>query len=177
LMSDTAELVARARGGDQAAFAALYDRHARLIRAICYDATAHLASAEDLAQDVFLRAYQKLDQLRDGERFVPWLCEIARRAGHDWRRRTRRDGKRLATVHEVGHATPEEAPQVGELRDAIRQLPEDERMALHLFYLEEQPAVIAQLALGLSQSGFYKVLDRARNRVGSLMRRNEEAIR
>lgn len=176
-MSDTAELVARAREGDHTAFATLYDRHARLIRAICYDATAHLASAEDLAQDVFLRAYQRIHQLRDGEKFVPWLCEITRRAGHDWRRRTRRDGMHLARVHETDRATPEEAPQIGELRDAIRELPEDERMALHLFYLEEQSAALARQVLGLSQSGFYKLLDRARDRAGSIMRRNEEAIR
>jgi RNA polymerase sigma-70 factor, ECF subfamily len=176
-MSDTAELVAQARDGDQTAFATLYDRHARLVRAICYDATAHLASAEDLAQDVFLRAHQKLYQLRDREKFLPWLCEIARRAGRDWRRRARRDGKRLETVPESDLATPQESQQVSELRDAIRQLPEDERTALHLFYLEEQPAVVARQILGLSQSGFYKLLDRARNHVGSIMRRNEEAIR
>jgi RNA polymerase sigma-70 factor (ECF subfamily) len=176
-MSDTAELVGRAREGDQAAFATLYDRHARLIRAICFDATAHLASAEDLAQDVFLRAYQKLGQLRDDERFMPWLCEIARRAGHDWRRSARRDGKHLTTAQQVDRATPQEAPQIDELRDAIGRLPEEERMALHLFYLEEQSAVVARQVLGLSQSGFYKLLDRARNRVGSIMRRNEGAIR
>ena len=176
-MGDTAELVAQARNGDHTAFAELYDRHARLIRAICYDATAHLASAEDLAQDVFLRAHQKLNQLRDGEKFAPWLCEIARRAGRDWQRRTRRGGKHLTTAQEVDRATPEEAPQIGGLRDAIRQLPEDERMALHLFYLDEQPAEVARQILGLSQSGFYKLLERARSRVSFIMRRNEEAIR
>jgi RNA polymerase sigma-70 factor (ECF subfamily) len=176
-MADTAELVTRAGSGDHAAFAELYDRHARLIRAICYDATAHLASAEDLAQDVFLRAHQKLNQLRDRERFVPWLCEIARRAGRDWRRRARRDGKRLETLPETDRSTPQEPQQVSELRDAIRQLPEDERAALHLFYLEEQPAALAREVLGLSQSGFYKLLDRARNHVGSIMRRSEEVIR
>src|SRR4029079_17218656 len=91
-MSDTAELVVRARAGDHAAFAALYDRHARLVRAICYDATAHLTSADDLSQEVFLRAYQKLHQLRDGSRFVAWLCEIARKGGHDWGKKARPDG-------------------------------------------------------------------------------------
>jgi RNA polymerase sigma-70 factor (ECF subfamily) len=176
-MTDTAELVARARAGDQAAFAAVYDRHARLIRAICFDATAHLSSAEDLSQEVFLRAHQKLHQLRDGSRFVPWICEIARRAGSDWSRRSRRNGALPDVEQTVEPAAPQEEPQLAELRHAIRQLPEDERMALHLFYLDEQPVAVARQMLGLSQSGFYKLLDRAREHVGSIMRRNEEAIR
>ena len=74
-------------------------------------------------------------------------------------------------------AVPQEEPQLAELRHAIRQLPDDERMALHLFYLDEQPVAVARQVLGLSQSGFYKLLDRAREHVGAIMRRNEEAIR
>ena len=50
-------------------------------------------------------------------------------------------------------------------------------MAFHLFYLDEQPVAVARQVLGLSQSGFYKLLDRAREHVGAIMRRNEEAIR
>lgn len=77
-MANSTELVTQAQGGDHEAFAALYDRHARLVRAICFDSTGHLASAEDLSQEVFLRVHQKLHQLRDGDSFVPWICEIAR---------------------------------------------------------------------------------------------------
>ncbi len=176
-MSDTAELVVRARDGDQSAFGLLYDRHARLVRAICYDATAHLASAEDLAQDVFLKAYQRLHQLRETDRFLPWLCEIARRAGHDWRRQPRREVELPDEWSGVEPAARREEPQIGELRETIRQLPEDERMALHLFYLEEQPVVVARELLGLSQSGFYKLLERARNHAGAILRRNQESIR
>jgi RNA polymerase sigma-70 factor (ECF subfamily) len=172
-MGDTAELVERAQNGDNGAFAVLYDRHARLIRAICYDATAHLSSAEDLSQDVFLKAYQKLPQLRDGDRFLPWLCEIARRAGRDWQRRSRRNGPLASGVVDV--AAPHEESCLADLREAIRQLPDKERMALHLFYLDEQPVVVARQVLGLSQSGFYKLLDRARERVGLILRRSRES--
>src|SRR4051794_29546830 len=126
-MGDTRELVARVRGGDQAAFAALYDRHARVVRAICYDATAHLASADDLTQEVFLRAYQKLHQLRDDSRFVAWLCEIARRAGRDWQRRSRRNIARPNSASAIDVAAPKEEPHLAELRHAIRQLPDNER--------------------------------------------------
>src|ERR1700742_168456 len=113
-MSDTAELVVRAREGDQTAFGTLYDRHARLVRAMCFDATGHLASAEDLAQDVFLKAHQRLRQLREAERFLSWICEIARRAGRDWRRQPRRE---VALPEQWSGVEPEarsEEPQVAE---------------------------------------------------------------
>ena len=70
-----------------------------------------------------------------------------------------------------------ENSQITELREAILKLPDDERFALHLFYLEEQPAAIARECLGLSQSGFYKLLERAREHAGAIMRRNQEASR
>ena len=171
-MAETAELVARAHGGDHAAFAALYDRHARLVRAICFDSTGHLASAEDLSQEVFLKAYQKLHQLREGDRFVSWICAIARRAGRDWARRSRRSGTLSNETSSVDVAVIEHEPELAELRTAIRQLPDDERMALHLFYLDEQPVTVSRQVLGLSQSGFYKLLERARQHVGAIMRRN-----
>jgi RNA polymerase sigma factor (sigma-70 family) len=173
-MSETAELVERTRNGDEEAFAILYDRHAALVRAICYDVTGDLSHAEDLAQDVFFTAYQKLGQLRDGDRFLAWLCKIARRAGSDWQRRLRRHNPLPEGVIDIADSA--DAPHLAELREAIRQLPENERLALHLFYLDEQPVIAARQVLKLSQSGFYKLLERARNRVGLIIRRNQEEI-
>ena len=44
----------------------------------------------------------------------------------------------------------------------IRGLPYRERMAMHIFYLDEQPVEMARKTLGLSTSGFYKLLERVR---------------
>ena len=174
----TAELVRRTQRGDHAAFASLYDRHAKLVRAICFDATGDAAAAEDLAQDVFLRAYQRIAQLRDPRRFVAWLCEIARRAGRDWRRRPRRERTGELDVLPVPDVTRQPADdRVTELQQAIRALPAQERLALHLFYLQQQPAEVARHVLGLSPAGFYKLLERARTRAGQIMVRNQEALR
>lgn len=73
-------------------------------------------------------------------------------------------------------AAPADDPHLAVLHEAIRQLPENERLALHLFYLEEQPVAAARRVLNLSQSGFYDLLERARNRVGLIIRRNQEEI-
>ena len=59
---------------------------------------------------------------------------------------------------------------VGHLLRAT-ELPDDERLALHLYYLESDPIAAASECLGVSRSGFYKLLTRGRERLASLMTR------
>ncbi len=56
------------------------------------------------------------------------------------------------------------------LDDALEKLPEDERLAIHLYYLETDPVKAAATALGISRSGFYKLLNRAKERLSVLMK-------
>ncbi len=87
-MEDSTELVAKVRAGDRQAFGQLYDRFGRLVRAICYDSVGNSSDADDLSQEVFLRAYRKLNQLHQPERFGHWITEIARNMSKDWLRRS-----------------------------------------------------------------------------------------
>ncbi len=80
------ELVRAVIEGDTTAYGILYDRFAPLVRAVCHDDTRNLVDAHDLAQDVFLRAYQRLGELRKPESFGPWIIGIARRRCLEWRR-------------------------------------------------------------------------------------------
>ena len=64
----------------------------------------------------------------------------------------------------------EQAEQLQRLDGAIDQLEDRQRLAIHLYYLESDPIRAAQSALGLSLSGYYKLLARARERLGELMR-------
>ncbi len=174
-MTDAA-LVEQARDGDAEAFAILYDRYARLIRAIAYDATAEYAAAEDIVQEVFFKAFRRLQQLRQPDRFARWLIGITRHAARDWQRNKRRDRHHFGPTPDQSAET--EADQtVIELRRAIRLLPKNERMALHLYYLNDQPAETARKAFGLSSSGFYKLLDRARKQTAVIMQRNRETMK
>src|ERR687886_2116673 len=75
-----AELVARCRAGDQTAWDELVERFSRYVFAICVQAfrlSEH--DAEDVFQDVFMRAYQNLDRLRDDAAIRPWLAQMTRR--------------------------------------------------------------------------------------------------
>ena len=74
------ELVARCRAGDQQAWAQLVDRFSRYVYAICVQAFRLPESdAEDVFQEVFARAYQHLDKLRDDAAVRPWLAQLTRR--------------------------------------------------------------------------------------------------
>lgn len=169
-----ADAVARVRRGERAAFAELYDRYAKLVRCICYDGAGNLNDAHDLCQDVFLKAYRNIRELRDPKRFAYWLTEITRNAVRDWQRGRSRDLLRTGPPIADVDIACKESGEASELRDAIRELPEDERTAMHLFYLDQEPAVVARQILGLSQSAFYKLLDKARRNVAEAMKETQE---
>ena len=80
-----ATLVRAARGGDRVAFGALYREYGRLVHGVLL---AHVpySDAEDLMQDVFLKAMERLPELREPAAFRGWLLAIARRAATDHRR-------------------------------------------------------------------------------------------
>lgn len=171
-----ATLVNGVLDGDRAAFAELYDRRARLIRAVCYDATRDLHAAADLTQEVFLRAYDNLGTLRDPQRFAYWLTGIARQVCREWRRgRLRRaalTGK-LAVLAATDDRRDPPDERIADLREAIATLPEKERLALHAFYLQGCDANEARTVLGLSRSGLYRVLSCARRRLKRLLTGHE----
>lgn len=179
-------LVLGALNGDRSAFAELYDRRARLIRAVCYDATGDMDVAADLTQEVFLRAWQKLDRIRDPDNFARWLVGIARQVCREWRRKALRERRRM---RDYARQQPTAAASVPDERlEAIRRaiagltdcerrampsLSDRERLALHAYYLQGRSVEEARRVLGLSRSGFYRVLSNACRRLRLLLEREE----
>ncbi len=80
------------------------------------------------------------------------------------------DGKLPASPVEPA---PQDAAQRSEALDrltaAIDELSDEERLAIHLYYLDADPIQAASATLGLSRSGFYKLLNRAKEHLGTLM--------
>ncbi len=85
--SEDARLVRAARKGDEGAFARLYERYARVVHGLLL-ARAPRADVDDLVQDVFLAAWNRLEALRDPAAFGGWLSTIARNRATDFHRRT-----------------------------------------------------------------------------------------
>jgi RNA polymerase sigma-70 factor, ECF subfamily len=172
-----AELVREALRGSREAFLLLYDRYAPLVRASCTSATQNLADGQDLAQEVFVRAHVKLSQLRDAERFGGWLMGLAANVGREWRRRRRRDRHRfvgtLAEDVAIAATDPDSNEDVERLHGALARLKEKERIAVQLFYLEEEPFEKARSVLRVSRSGFYRLLERGRQRLAAILSQSE----
>lgn len=72
-----AEWVRRAQAGDAEAFAELYRQNLERVYAICLRISADRVRAEELTQDVFVRAWEKLSTFRGGSAFSTWLHRVA----------------------------------------------------------------------------------------------------
>ncbi len=84
-----ADLVQRAQEGEHAAFAALFERYNAPICRYLVRLVGEVELGHDLAQDTFLQAWRSLPRLRDGERFGPWLYQIATNMARSHARRAR----------------------------------------------------------------------------------------
>jgi RNA polymerase sigma-70 factor (ECF subfamily) len=83
-------LVGRARRGDAGAFRAIHERHSPAVGRFLRDLFGDAAAAEEGLQETFVRAFVRLDSLRDGEKLLAWLLGIARRVWLESRRAQRR---------------------------------------------------------------------------------------
>jgi RNA polymerase sigma-70 factor (ECF subfamily) len=79
-----ARLVERARRGDAEAFEDLVRRHYRAVYAVALGVLGNPMDAEDVSQDAFVRAMERLDEVRQPERFMPWLLQIARNRARNY---------------------------------------------------------------------------------------------
>lgn len=75
----TVELVRRAQAGDMESYGQLCQRFQSTVMAIAFSRLRNSAEAEEVCQDVFIRAMLRLDQLREAEAFAGWLRSIATR--------------------------------------------------------------------------------------------------
>jgi RNA polymerase sigma-70 factor, ECF subfamily len=130
---DDARLVREARGGDTRAFGSLYDRYARVIHGVLL-ARVPRSDVDDLVQDVFLAAWNRLDALRDPAAFGGWLAMIARNRATDFHRRSV-PSTELPPDLTAHDATAERAEALAVL-DVVRSLPEAYRETLVLRLVE-----------------------------------------
>jgi RNA polymerase sigma-70 factor, ECF subfamily len=84
------ELIKRAQKGDGVAFNEIVLAYRKRILGTISRLIAHPEDVEDVAQEVFLRLYFSLDQLRDEKVFEPWLYRLTQNAAYDYLRKQRR---------------------------------------------------------------------------------------
>lgn len=175
--NDDAKLVFRTLAGDREQFGELYDRYARLVRAVVRPAAIDDAAMHDMVQDCFLRAYRGLERLREPDKFGPWLVGIARQVAGEGRRKRRRDRHLFVGAHVLdtdGTADPadlrEQADDWRVVLDELARLPERERLAIHSFFLQERGVAETARLLNLSRSGAYELMARACRRLAERLK-------
>ena len=129
-----------------------------------------------------MRAYRKLDQLHPRENFGPWLVGIARRVAREKRRSLHRDRHRFVGAapsdDQGGLADARSKSSADDLQDdleivleRVQRLPEPQRVAIELFFLEDRNAEKTAELLGMSRSGVYALLKRACRNVAKSIER------
>jgi len=166
-------LVQQVLAGEPLAFGRLVAQHRGVVRGYILNHVRHLDEAEDLVQEVFCRAYEKLPTLREPARFSPWLARLAANATASWwrryglRRRLAEDGDPL---WESPVPPPDEVCErdeiLGLLRQALDELAPACRQAVVLRYFEGFTYREIAGTLGLSMA-----------RVKWLLRKGKEGLR
>jgi RNA polymerase sigma-70 factor (ECF subfamily) len=170
-------LVAIARHRDKKAFAALFQYYAPRVKTYQIRQGADDATAEELAQEALLTAWRKADRFDPAKASAgTWIFTVARNLRIDALRKARRpefDPEDPAFVPDA-EAAPDDALQAGQMRtrirDAIKQLPEEQATVIRLSFFEDKPhgEIAAQLALplGTVKSRLRLAMKRVRSLLG-----------
>ena len=171
-MSSEIELLKASLRGDTAAFEAVVRKYQDLVCAITFSGTTDRNRSEELAQETFLSAWKNLAQLRELNKFRPWLCTIARNAVKNARLRQQRDVVSRAVSLDyagdvdAGESDPADqaitSEQQAVVEQALREIPEQYREPLVLFYRQGQSIKEVAAALELSESVTRQRLSRGR---------------
>ena len=178
MKNEDAQLVNRCLSGDENAFTVLVKKHQKNIHALTWRKVGDFHIAEELTQDTFLKAYQKLATLKNPNQFAGWLYVIADRLCIAWHRKQKRPMESLETTSEAeidgsSYRSYEDEQREdasveyrrGFIKNLLEQLPESERTVMTLHYLGEMTCKAIGEFLGVSQNTVKSRLQRARNRL------------
>ena len=137
---DDKELVTRTLAGDLRSYEELVSRYERLVGRVVYPYARREISVEDLVQETFLRAYDRLETFNPDYRFKTWLLAIANNLGVDTLRRRREIVEFKPEAHAPVSRGPEaeviDADRARGVNEAIATLPETYGVPLILRYNE-----------------------------------------
>ncbi len=167
MANSDAELIRRTLDGDDSAFGFLVDKYKGAVHALAYRKIGNFHTAEDITQETFLKAYQKLHTLKDWRHFPGWLYRIASRFCLMWHRKQRLVPQPLDTVEKHHMDTLAWAKHTDQrtrqaVHDALEVLPESQRTVLTLHYLGGMTCEEIAQFIGTSRGAILNRLYRAR---------------
>lgn len=180
-MSNETELIEQLKHGDESAFKVIVEQWQDMVYNTILGIVQNETEAEDLAQDVFIKVFEKISTFKGDSKFSTWLYRIATTTALDHLRSKKRK-KRFGFLQSLGGGGTEEKEQVADfhhpgisldnkersavLFKAIAALPENQKAAYTLHKLE-----------GLSYRDVSEVLNTTVSAVESLMSRANQNLR
>jgi RNA polymerase sigma factor (sigma-70 family) len=174
------ELAALAAAGDRAAFGELVRRHGSAVRGLLRRMGAQASLADDIAQDAFMTAFERIAEFRGEGAFAAWVKRIAARL---YVRRWRKDSRMTEEVEQddEGHGGELSAAARIDLDEAMKSLSDQERMCVSLCYgaglSHAEAAETLNAPLGTVKSHVKRGLDKLRLRLAPVEGSGREAER
>ncbi len=172
------ELIQRVLDGDEMAFTDLVKEYQKPVHTLVWRKIGDFHIAEELTQDVFLKAYKNLDSLKNPQSFASWLYVIATRRCLAWQRKKRLPTQSLedTNISQLGKATYSQyiveenertaaEAQRETVKKLLAKLPESERTVITLHYFSEMSSSEIGAFLGVSANTIRSRLRRAQQRL------------
>ena len=184
---DDVQLIHAVLSGDDSAFNTLVEKYQKSVHALAWGMIGDFHYAEEITQDTFLRAYQKLSTLKDLSQFSGWLRVIAKRLCFNWLRKQKSEKQsqsledtpmeEIAESVYASHVLEQRETEATEhrleiVKKLLDKLPEGERTVMTLYYLGEMTTKEISKFLGVSVETIRTRRYRARER----LREEEELL-
>ena len=178
MKNNDAQLIQRVLSGDDTAFSVLVKKYQESVHALAWRKIGDFHIAEDITQDTFLQAYQKLSTLKKPQRFASWLYVIAANYCKMWLRKKRLSTQSLENTNSAqlekvtysGYVIEENERTTAEaqrevVKKLLAKLQESDRTVITLYYLGGMSYEEISEFLGVSVSTIKSRLHRARQRL------------
>ena len=178
MKNNDAQLIQRVLSGDDTAFSVLVRKYQKSVHALAWRKIGDFHIAEDITQDTFLQAYQKLSTLKKPQRFASWLYVIAANYCKMWLRKKRLSTQSLENTSSTqleketysGYVIAENERTTAEtqrevVKKLLAKLQESDRTVITLYYLGGMTYEEISEFLGVSVTAIKSRLHRARQRL------------
>jgi RNA polymerase sigma-70 factor (ECF subfamily) len=184
---EDAALVAGTKKGEAEAFERLFVKYRQPVFAVAFRMVRHEDAAMDIVQETFIKAYENIGMLREGERVLPWLRRIAANLAIDSIRRRRRSGEKsleeeleeedgggkVVAPPAEGSGPAEEAEDsefAAALWNALDELPESQRAVFMLHAVEKMTYREVAETMGCSIGTVMSRLHYARKKLQEILK-------
>ena len=168
-------LLAKAKQGSQGAFGEIYNLYFKKIYQFIFYRVSHKEIAEDLAEEVFLKAFTKLSSVNDSKAFLGWMYQIARNQVIDYYR----EKKTIIALDEVENTLEYETNVIDVvnlqqeqivLLKLIKELPSDQQLVLKLKFFEDLTNTEIAEALNKSEGAIRVIQHRGITKLQELLK-------